>query len=76
MKEEFIEFCSRLIGERTEETDAWMILEDMDVLAMLIKQSLPNLETGVDICSSMYLQASLQANLSRKTTSRECQFFF
>lgn len=40
------------------------IFELIDVLAMLIRQSLPNLSTLVDSCSAMNRQASLQANLN------------
>lgn len=46
------------------------IFELIEVLAMLIRQSLPSLSTLVDSCSAMNRQASLQANLyhSKKET--------
>lgn len=51
-----------------------MILDDMDVFAMLTRQSLPSLATGVDICSSMNLQASLQANLKGSSLEHTVSF--
>ena len=38
-----------------------IILELMEVLAMLIKESRPSSSTGAVKCSEIYLQASLQA---------------
>ena len=43
-------------------THAEMIFDDMDVLATLIKHSLPSLSTLVDSCSAMNRHASLQAS--------------
>jgi hypothetical protein len=40
-----------------------MILDDIDVLATLIRHSRPSFATGVDICSFMNLHASLHARL-------------
>lgn len=59
----FTEVMASTIIEEKKSFSVPMIFEDIEVLAQFMRQSLPRSETFYDKCSSMYLHASLTANL-------------